>query len=242
MGLIRSLQSRNPGSPLWRILWWELICMPLSWAIVSVLYGQRWWGQNHIPRTGPVLLVCNHQSYLDLIVLGVGLRRHFHSMARATLFRKPAFAWMIRSLNAFAVDQSKSDLKAMRHAIDLLEQGHLVMVFPEGARTESGVMGRFNPGIMLLIKRARPLVVPMAVDGVYDIWKIGQKRPRWHGRTGAAYGPPIPGEQLLAMGSDEAMALLSGQVEQLRLEVRAHLRCLSQGQYPPPGAGDAPKL
>lgn len=242
MSLLSDLKRRNPGAPLLRIIWWELICQPLSWALFSVGWGHRWWGHHHIPKTGPVLLICNHQSYLDLLVLGIGLRRHFHSMARATLFRKRSFAWLIRSLNAFAVDQAKSDLKAMRHAIDLLNEGHLVMVFPEGARTPDGVMRDFSPGIMLLIKRAKPMVVPMAVEGVFDIWKIHQPRPRLHGRTGAAYGRPIAAEQLLAMPSDQAMQFLQQRVDQIRLEVRQRLRQISKSQYPPPGPADAPRV
>ncbi len=235
-------RQRNPGRPLRHLLWWDLVCQPLSWAALSLCWGHRWWGHHRIPSAGPTLLICNHQSYLDLLVLGIGLRRHFHSMARKTLFRKPAFAWFIRSLNAFEVDQSKGDLKAMRTAIDLLKQGHLVLVFPEGSRTEDGRLGPFSPGVMLLIKRARPMVVPMAVDGVFDIWKIHQNKPKLRGRTGAEYGEPIAPDTLLAMEPNAAMKLLANRVQTLRLSVRRKLRHLSDGDWPPPGPGDAPTV
>ncbi len=235
-------RQRNPGHSLDQLLWWDGFCKPLTWLIVRLLYGHRWWGADRVPQRGPVLLLCNHQSYLDLIVLGVGLRRHFHAMARATLFRNPVFGWFIRSLNAFPVEQGKGDVKSMRHAIDLLKQGQLVLVFPEGSRTINGRLGDFNPGIMLLIRRARPTIVPMAVDGVFDAWPMGRKRPRLRARTGALYGQPIDPDTLLAMDTHEAVEMLRGRVEDLRLEVRSRLRTASKGGWPLPGPGDVRSL
>jgi len=224
---------RNPDAPLWQLLWWEVICQPASWLAMFLLYRIRWWGVNNIPRGGPVLLLCNHQSYLDLVTLGIGLHhRHFHSMARATLFRHPAFAWHIRSLNAFPVEQGKGDVKSVRTAIERLKQGNLVLIFPEGARTRDGRLGAFSPGVMLLIKRAKPTIVPMAVDGVFDIWPIGQSKPKLRGRVGAMYGRAIPADDLLAMNTDEAMSMLQQRIESLRLEVRGKLRLASEGRYP----------
>jgi len=242
MGWLDRYRQRNPGAPLAKLLWWDLICQPLSWAIFASLYGHRWWGHHHLPKAGPTLLICNHQSYLDLVVLGIGLRRHFQSMARATLFRHPLFAAGIRSLNAFAVEQGKGDIKAMRAAIDLLNRGHLVLVFPEGARTPDGRMGAFSPGMMLLIKRAKPTVVPMAVDGVFNIWPIKQGKPKLRGRTGAEYGEPIAAETLLAMEPHAARTMLAKRVETLRLSVRRKLRHISGDDWPPPGVADAPTV
>lgn len=236
-------RRRNPGAPLRRILWWDGFCKPLSWTALATLYGHRWWGVDRIPPRGPVLLICNHQSYLDLPVLGCGIHhRHFHSMARSTLFKNPLFDRLIRSLNAFPVEQGKGDIKSVRAAIERLNAGHLVLVFPEGGRTPDGRLQPFNPGTMLLIRRARPAIVPMAVDGVFDIWKIGQPLPRLRGRTGASYGDPIAAQTLLDMKPDDALALLQRRVETLRLDTRRRLRRLTHGAWPPPGPGDEPNV
>jgi len=233
MSAPRRWRQRNPGAPLWQLLWWEVICQPASWLVMFLLYRIRWWGVNNIPRTGPVLLVCNHQSYLDLVTLGIGIHhRHFHSMARSTLFRHPLFAWHIRSLNAFPVEQGKGDVKSVRTAIDRLKQGHLVLVFPEGSRTPHGRLQPFSPGVLLLIKRAKPTIVPMAVDGVFDAWPIGRSRPIPGGRVGAIYGEPIAADDLLAMDNADAIALLERRVEALRLDVRQKLRLTSNGRHP----------
>ncbi len=236
--ILRRYRTRNPGAPLVKLWWWDGVCKPLSWLFVRLAYGHRWWAAHNMPDHGPVLLLCNHQSYLDLIVLGVGLHRHFHSMAKKPLFANPLFGWLIRSLNAFPVDQDRSDTRSVRKAIDLLRQGHLVLVFPEGSRSPDGLMQDLAPGIMLLIRRARPTVVPMAVDGVFDAWPIHSKGPWGPARTGAIYGEPIPAEDLLAMNADAAAGLLRGRIDALRLEVRRKLRQASGERFPRPGPGD----
>lgn len=220
MGMMRALRRRNPGEPLWKILWWEFSRVVL-YAMMFLLWRYRTWGVKNIPKTGGVLLISNHQSFLDLAVVGVGLtHRHFHPMARATLFKNPLFAKLIRAYNAFEVDRDKADLKSIRKAIELLQAGHLVLIFPEGSRSPDGQVHDFQEGIMLLIRRAKPVIVPMAVEGSYDIWPIGQKRPKLHGRAVAVYGEPISSETLLAMKTPEAMAYLKHRVVELNAEAK----------------------
>jgi len=232
------IRQRNPGQPLWRIAWWAWVCRPVALALL-LIYRCRWWGVHRIPTDGPVLLICNHQSHLDLPLVGVGLwRRHFHPMAKLDLFNNPAFGWLIRSLNAFPVDTSKSDVKSVRTAIELLRQGQLVLIFPEGARTPTGRIQPFQEGMMLLIRRAKPTIVPAAIDGTWDIMPPGAARPKLTGHCGALYGEPIPAERLLGMTADEAMGYLRRTVEDLRLELRGRLRRGSNGCYPVPGPGD----
>lgn len=233
MSLLAMVRRRNPGVSVARVLWWMCFCQPLMWLALRVFWGFRCWGARRIPATGGTLLICNHQSYLDLGVLGAGIwHRHFHSMARSTLFRPGPFGWLIRSLNAFPVEQGKGDVRALRAAIRLLNEGHLVLVFPEGARSHDGTLHDFAEGLMLLIRRARPQVVPMAVDGVFDVWPTGRRLPRLRGRVGAAYGEAIDSEELLAMPPAEAVSLLRDRVETLRLGVRRNLRRASRGKYP----------
>ncbi len=241
-GWVRRLRAMNPGEPLRKILLWEVARL-LLWAILTALYGYRYYGSRCIPRHGPVLLVCNHQSFMDLAVLGVGIRgRQYHAMARKTLFRNPWFAAVIRAFNAFEVDQEGGDLRAMRTAIQLLKRNHLVLVFPEGRRTRDGTLGPFHEGLHILIKRARPSVVPMAVDGPYDVWPRGQVVPRLRGRVGAIYGEPISSEELLSLSPDAIRQRLRAEVESLRLTLRGRLRRQSGGRYPRPGPADSPAV
>jgi 1-acyl-sn-glycerol-3-phosphate acyltransferase len=240
MGWLRAIRRVNPRASLIRIAWWRLLQF-LSWLVLFLLYRHRAWGMRNIPPTGPVLLVCNHQSYLDLTVLGCAIQhRHFHSMARRTLFRHPAFGWLIRSLNAFEVDQDRGDLRAIRTAIGKLKEEHLLLVFPEGSRTSDGRLQPFQSGVMTLLRRAKPTIVPMAVEGVYDVWPIWRKRPRLRGRVAAQYGRPIAAEALLEMEPEQAIEHLRGRVEHLRLDLRGKLRHQTHGRFPPSGPADRP--
>ena len=179
-----ALHQRQLGAPLWRIAWWYLLHL-LCFAWFVPVYRYRAWGINRIPRTGPLLFVSNHQSFFDPIVVGLaGHRRQFWSLARSTLFNYGVFSWLIRSLNAIPVVQGAGDLPAIRTCIDVLARGHALLVFPEGARTLDGTTGRFQTGTMLLIKRARPTVVPVAIEGGFAVWPRGRALPRAAGRIG----------------------------------------------------------
>lgn len=234
----RRWRDRNIGASSLKILWWEILRLVCG-MFMTICWRFRWWGGEHVPQEGSVLLVANHQSYLDLVALGVALpRRQFHSMGRASLFDNRLFGWLIRSLNAFPVEP-RNNLKAMRIAIDRLNEGQVVLIFPEGSRTPDGRVHRFRKGISLVIRRAKPTVVPVAIEGLYDVWPIKSARPG-RGRAGVQFGEPIPAETLLAMGDDEANAELRRRIDDLRLEVRDKIRRNSRGRFPRPGPADQP--
>ena len=190
------------------------------------MYRFRWWGVRKVPLTGPVLMVCNHQSFLDPIVVGLPMsRRKFHALARKTLWDNKAVGWVITRLNAFPVDQENpGDLRAMRACLELLNAGDALLIFAEGARTLTGKTEAFQTGTMLLIKRAKPTVVPVAIEGAYEAWPRRAKHPKPTGRIGIMFGDPIPAEQLLSLKPDAALGLLRDRVESMRLEVAERLR------------------
>lgn len=223
MSLFENFRKRQPGQPLYRILWWHFLhFLCLVWF--KPMYRYRCWGKENIPDNGAILYLSNHQSYFDPILVGLGsYRRQFRAMARATLFDNPFFAWLIRSLNAIPVAQGESDLKSMRQCIDVLKQGHALLVFPEGERTLDGTTKEFASGILLLIKRTKPTIIPVALDGAFDVWPRNQKNPKWFGRIATCYGQPIAPEKILAMDSKEALVYLQQTVEQMRLQVEKNL-------------------
>ena len=202
----------------WRVL--HLFCF--VWFLL--FYRFRSFGVHHVPLRGPVLMVSNHQSFLDPIVMGLPMsRRRFHALARKTLWNNRFVGWLISGLNAFPVDQESGsgDLKAMRTCIDILKRGEALLVFAEGARTLTGRTEKFETGTLLLIKRAKPLVVPVALEGPYDIWPRNVSRPKLWGRVAMRFGEPIPAEALLAMPGEAALELLRFRVEAMRVELAA---------------------
>lgn len=221
--MLRNLKQRQPGHPIYRIIWWHL-CHALCVVWFAFSYRFRFFGQANIPRTGPVLLVSNHQSMLDPIIVGIGSsHRQFYAMARKTLWNNKLLGIMMGSLNAIPVDQDKPDASTMKRCIEVLKEDHALLIFPEGARTFTGQTQPFEPGLMLIIKRAKPTIIPVALEGAYGVWPRTQKRPKLFGRIACQYGEPIKAEELLSMSNPEALEYLRERVESLRLELAAQI-------------------
>lgn len=204
-------------TPFRRWLW--TILHALLYAVHVALYRYRSFGGTDVPAQGQVLLVSNHQSFLDPVLVGLGIGHcKFASMARSSLFTHPAFGWLIRSLNAIPIERGEADLKAMRQCISVVSAGRPLLMFPEGTRTRDGQTGQFHPGMMLLIKRARPMIIPVAIDGAFDVWPRKRKLPKLLGRISVVYGQPIDSTELIDLPPDEAMGQLRDRVERLRLD------------------------
>ncbi|MGE0488330.1 MAG: lysophospholipid acyltransferase family protein [Vulcanimicrobiota bacterium] len=121
-------------------------------------------GLENLPADGPGLVVSNHVSWLDPVVLGALITtRPIHFMAKRELFRGKLLEHFVRTLCAFPVDRSRSDLGAIRKAVALLKAGRLVGMFPEGHRNFSGVLGPFHDGVAMLASMSRAPVIPVAV-------------------------------------------------------------------------------
>lgn len=222
---MRDLRRRQPGRALCRIVVWQFMqsaCFLPLW----MLYRYRSWGVRNIPVAGPVLYVANHQSFYDPMLIGVagGGRRHNFALGRSTLYGNP-FTKLVGILtNSIPVEQGAGDVGAMRSCIDILKQGQSLLIFPEGARTLDGDIKTFEAGAMLIIKRAKPQVVPVAVDGPYLIWPRKQFLPLFHGRMGVMFGEPVSADTLASMKSADAMALLRERVEAMQAEIRTRLK------------------
>lgn len=224
-----SMTNQKPESgkdaPSRPTAFWQLMHL-LCFLYFLPAYRFRAWGTSRLPMTGPTLLVSNHQSFLDPIVVGLPLaRRRMGALARKTLWDNKAVGWLIDRLEAIPVDQENpSDLKAMRACLEVLSRGEALLIFPEGARTMTGQTQAFQIGTMLLIKRARPTIVPVGIDGAFDVWPRTRKLPRATGRIGVEFGEPISAETLLAMKPDAALNHLRETVESLRLGVADKMR------------------
>lgn len=223
MSWMGDLRKRQPNRALWRIAVWQFM-QAMAWLFLMVVYRTRCWGTRNIPADGPVLFLSNHQSFYDPVVIGFGAsKRHFYSLGRSTLFQTPIARLFERVSNSIAVEQGAGDVKAMKKCIEVLKEGQALMLFPEGARTLTGEVEKFETGAMLIIKRAKPTVIPVAVEGVYDVWPRGQKKPKWSGRLGVMYGEPISAEELTAMKANDAMELIRSRVDTMRHQVAQRL-------------------
>jgi 1-acyl-sn-glycerol-3-phosphate acyltransferase len=187
-------------------------------VFTSVYFDLKVWGIEHVPRTGGVLLVSNHQSFLDPILLGVRLPRSLSYMARSELFEiTPVFTWLIRSLGAFPVRQTGSAAGAIKEAVERLQEGRALNIYPEGSRTETGEIGPMEKGVALVIRKAKVPVVPVAIDGSFEAWRKGTKIFRPH-PIRLLFGPPM---DLGDKRPDEIVATIDRTVRGLFEELRA---------------------
>jgi len=221
--MIQALRNRQPGAPLWRVLWWHLLHFG-CFVLFVPLYKYRAWGVRRIPATGPLLIVSNHQSYYDPILVGLGAhRRQFYALANAELFKVPGLSSLIRSLNAIPLERGTGDTRAMRRGVDTLKDGQALLIFPEGGRTPDGQTLRFEPGTALILRRAKPTVLPVAIEGAFETYPRMAKRPRITGRIGVMYGEPIAAETLLAQGAEAGLEDLRQRVAAMQAELRERL-------------------
>ncbi len=170
------------------MLYWVL---KNSAALLSRLFfGLRVKGVEHVPRSGPFLLVANHQSFLDPVVVGAATPRPLRYMAKAELFEVPFLGGLIRRVNAFPVQRDGADPAAFRTALALLAQGRALLIFPEGTRGTEGILRAGKTGAGMLALRSGVTVVPAYVHGTGTALGRGQKWPRLVSLT-VAFGPPL---------------------------------------------------
>lgn len=138
-----------------------------------ILFLLRRWeveGLEHLPRSGGVLVVSNHMSYWDPVVVGCALDRPVRFMAKAQLFRIPLLGPAIRALGAFPVVRGSPDRQALRQALEILGHDQVVGIFPEGTRSHSGQLLEPHLGAAMLALRAGVPVLPVAVINTRGIF------------------------------------------------------------------------
>ncbi|MCP3914178.1 MAG: (d)CMP kinase [bacterium] len=154
------------------------------------IWRMRAYDTGHVP-SGGVLIVSNHQSYLDIPLIAEALRkRHVGFVARASLAKSRVLGFIMRHCGSVLIDRGRGDHRALRETVAHLRQGDAMTIFPEGTRTRDGSIGKFQGGALLAARRARVPIVPCAIRGSFTAWPPGRKLPR-AGRLELAFGAPI---------------------------------------------------
>lgn len=182
----------------------------------TLLFDLKTYGRENVPKNGGVLLVANHQSYLDPVLVAVHLYRPVSFLAKSELFENRYFGWLIRMLHAFPVRQGQGDVGAVKEVIRRLEEGYALNIYPEGSRTETGEVKPIEKGVALVIRRAGVPVVPVAIHGSFEAWPKGCRIFRPH-QVKVKYGKAMDfdgkkGEQIV----QELEGKLKGLLAELR--------------------------
>lgn len=214
------------GSPWFRV-WHESLYLGYH-TLFTLGFSLRMQGQRNMPWSGPALVIANHQSFLDPLLIGLVARRPLVYLARRTLFRNRFFGAMIRSFNAVPIDQEGIGLDGIRTVLEQLRLGKAIVIFPEGARTEDGEMQPLKAGIHLLIKRTQVPIVPVGITGAYHAWPIWRPypipaplfMPAAPGNISVSLGQPVDSARFAKMPREQALHELFDMIknEQLRAE------------------------
>jgi 1-acyl-sn-glycerol-3-phosphate acyltransferase len=179
----------------WFRCWHESLYLFYHMAF-TLGFSLRVQGHRNMLPEGPALVIANHQSFLDPLIIGLAAQRPLVYLARKTLFKNRFFAALIRSLNAVPIDQEGVGKEGIRVILEQLEQGKPVVVFPEGERTHQGLMQPLKPGIFLLIKRTRAPIIPVGIAGAFDAWP----RQRAYPLPAPLFLPARPGSISVSLG------------------------------------------
>ena len=147
-------------------------------------------GVHHIPKEGGVLLVSNHVSFLDPVIVGSAANREIHFMARSTAFDIPGLGKLISAYNAYPVNRGAPDLGALRKTISLLKAGNVVLMFPEGTRSVDGTLGKARDGACFIADRAGVPTIPVFHSGAEQMLPRNSRRLR-RAQLRVTFGEPL---------------------------------------------------
>lgn len=207
------------GSALIGRLWYFLV-RGSCWLTALVLFRIRIVGQQHVPRTGAVLVLSNHQSHLDPVLVGSASKRKLRFLARDTLFVWP-LGWLIDSLGAIPIDR-ESGLSGLRATLRLLKSQEALVLFPEGTRSLDGKLQPLKPGFCAVARRSKATILPTGVSGSFDALPRGRSIPRLSKIT-VCFGMPIEFADYAKI-DDEALVVLVAQRIQASCDSAARRR------------------
>ena len=199
----------------------EFLMRFLVWLLVHTIYRMRTRGMENLPEEGAAVLVSNHVSFVDALVIAAACRRPIRFVMDHNYFHLPVLNFFCRTVGAIPIASRREDPKIVEQAFDAvaraLEEGSLVCVFPEGRLTSNGDLGPFRPGIERVVARTPAPVVPMALRGLWGSFfsrRDGRamSRPfrRIWSRIECVCGEPVPAAQVTAAVLQERVAALRG--------------------------------
>lgn len=181
------------GCSKWLLRMWARV-----WLRLSIQ------GLANAPKSGALLAVGNHASYLDPPLLGCGLPRPVLYLAKKELAGFAPLRWWLRKVGVGLIDRNAPSKDVLRTLSNALAAGSCVAMFPEGTRSEDGLVGSFGSGVEFLVRRTKAAVLPIGIQGSFRSYPRGAAFPR-PTKCIVRVGEPWPAERVLAPGGIEAL-------------------------------------
>jgi 1-acyl-sn-glycerol-3-phosphate acyltransferase len=152
----------------------EFLMRFLAWLIINFLYRIRTTGLENIPEKGPAVIVCNHVSFMDAVIINGSVRRPVRFVMWYRIFEIPFLKFLFQTAKAIPIASASEDRELLDAAFEQIDEelaaGNIVCIFPEGEITRDGHMNAFRPGIDKIIARRPVPVVPIALSGMWGSW------------------------------------------------------------------------
>jgi 1-acyl-sn-glycerol-3-phosphate acyltransferase len=146
-------------------------------------------GAEHVPKRGGVFLVANHESGMDPFVIGYPIPwRMIRGPGKIELFANPIGAYYLKKIGMFPIRQEIADSAAVRAMVELYRNERVVLVYPEGGRSEDGQLQPFFPGFARLMIRLKARMIPVGVDGTYELMPMHVHFPKYNSSVVVAFG------------------------------------------------------
>jgi 1-acyl-sn-glycerol-3-phosphate acyltransferase len=180
----------------------------------------------NVPDRGGAFLIANHTSGMDPFVIGIPVRwRMLRGPGKEELFASPVFGYLMKKIGMFPLRQSVADAAAVRTMVEIFRSGKVVVVYPEGARSDSGELMPFSPDFARLMIRMKALIAPAGIAGARDLLPIGSRIPRRNTAVVVVYGEPFElsqfyGGKVTPEMADQASSLMHDKVAELVAEAR----------------------
>ena len=194
----------------------------IMWMLIHSVYRLKKEGLHNIPDEGAAVLVCNHVSFVDALVIAAGCPRPIRFVMDHSIFKIPLLNFVFRTAKAIPIASAKEDSQALEGAYDevakALADGDLVGIFPEGKITSTGDMNEFKSGISRIIERSPVPVIPLALRGLWGSFfsRMGGKAMRRFFPRGISSkialvaGPAIPAADVAPGSLQTAVLTLRG--------------------------------
>ena len=196
----------------WRAsVFWTL--KTLSQILLKTLFRFRAVGREHVPTKGGLIIASNHLSYVDPVLVGAAVaKRPLRYMAKSELFRVPLLRDLISVLGAFPVERSVG-YEGIKAAIDMIQRGDALVLFPEGTRSRTGKLGEAKPGVGWIIYETGATVIPASIAGSERIMPVGGKMMRFFAKVEVRFGKAVRLDDLLKMEKNrDTFTLISKRV------------------------------
>jgi 1-acyl-sn-glycerol-3-phosphate acyltransferase len=199
---------------------WQVVLKFITRLIAVEVFNIRAFGRELVPKTGGGLVLSNHQSNLDPVMIGLACERRLNYLARTTLFNSRAFRLLVAALDAIPIDREGTGLGGLKETLKRIKRGEYVLIFPEGTRTPDGEVHAIKPGFCAIARRGKVPLVPVALDGAFDAWPRQRKFPR-RAVIHVHWGQPITPEEVERMNDEELVALVESRIRACHAAARA---------------------